>query len=45
MRLTIKVPHWLIGWLFRGVWLVISWGVAAAKVGFVEARGPKRGSG
>ena len=33
---------WLIGIVFRGVWLVLAWAWAAAVVGFRTARG--RGS-
>lgn len=33
---------WLIGQVFRAVWLVVSWSLAAAKVGFREARTPRR---
>jgi hypothetical protein len=35
---------WIIGLAVRFVWSCISWGVAAAKVGFQEARGSKGGT-
>jgi hypothetical protein len=39
---------WVIGWVFKGTWLVLSWCFAAAKVGFLDVhRGspePRRGS-
>ncbi len=28
---------WLIGWLFKGTWLVITWCYAAGRVGFMDA--------
>lgn len=30
---------WLVGVVFRGVWLVVAWALAAAKVGFNAGRG------
>jgi hypothetical protein len=30
---------WLVGVAFRGVWLVVAWALAAAKVGFNAGRG------
>ena len=30
---------WLVGLVFRVVWLVIAWAVAAARVGFKAGRG------
>jgi hypothetical protein len=39
---VLYVVGWLIGWVFRGVWLVVSWSIAACKVGFSEARHPPR---
>jgi hypothetical protein len=36
---------WLVGLVVRGVWLLISWSLAAAKVGFADARRPRRRDG
>lgn len=35
---------WLVGVVFRGVWLVVAWSIAAAKVGFKTGRGKRRGT-
>jgi hypothetical protein len=39
---------WTIGWVFKGIWLVLTWCFAAAKVGFGDALGrdeKRKGSG
>lgn len=35
------VLGWFVGVVFRGVWLVIAWAIAAAKVGFKAGRGAR----
>ena len=30
---------WLVGFVFRGIWLVMAWAWTAAKVGFRAGRG------
>lgn len=30
---------WVVGLVFRGVWLLVAWALAAAKVGFNAGRG------
>lgn len=34
---------WLVGLVFRAVWLLLAWAIAAAKVGFRTGRGKGAG--
>lgn len=34
---------WLVGFVFRGIWLVVAWAWTAAKVGFKVGRGGRPG--
>lgn len=34
---------WLVGFVFRGVWLVVAWAWTAARVGFNVGRGGSTG--
>jgi hypothetical protein len=33
---------WFLGWVVGKVWLVIAWSCAAVKVGWMDARTPRR---
>lgn len=41
LALPLLILGWLAGWTVRGLWLVVSWSLAAAQVGWDRAQQPR----